>query len=974
MKKRAYTVLLTLTCLICAIQGFAQKGQKPIGHQIDMSLEVRNLFTGAVVPDTITADLLLPDSTLLISNKLRVWGKEPNVRNRLGFSLRSASQDFLVRLSHPDYETVYHPIHVDKSNYHYGKLNIRKLTAREKKRMQGTMLDEVTVTSSVVQIINKGDTLQFNADAFELAEGSMLGALVEKLPGVELRDNGQIYVNGRFVDKLMLNGKDFFSGDKMVLLQNLPAYTVKNIQVYNQETPDQRARKGSNEPDLVMDVNLKKEFNAGWLANAEAAGGTRSRYRLRGFGLLYTGKARVSVYGLANNINETGMPNMGGTWNNPFNNRSIITTKGGGMDYWVEPDDRSYINGNTVVQYQNVQDKSLTDRENYIPQGENTYLRRWSDSRQSNFSVRSAHIAKFDKRKWLSDNDRHEFEFHFDYGNRRNRRNSTEGTFSHKPSDSQSLRPELETGMPDTLGILNRYLSLFHTDSKNVSSQLSYELRLTYGPHAILTKFWGSLAHSWSGADQQYLLQYAGKDADLTKRTNPRSEHSYLYKGRVFAFLDPFGADSYFHFWPSYEISNSYKNSSDMYYDLVPDEIESEYDLLRASERLQRYAPMLDPANSYDYTLHNLNQKFEMIWMFEKRVPDDQGYDISRVNIDITPSLTYSRRGMVFRGFDRQVINKYKVLPGVSMSARFTPTGAVHHLGLFYDFSTDEPDMMDLVNVHFNSDPLNQTIGNPGLKTSFEHNLTFEYSTQKPLWDRLRIWFTSRYAFRQNSVTYGTAYDLNTGVRTTRPLNINGNRNGSFILTLMVNPDHAKKFKISNVTNFSPSRYVTFVSDEMMEGMKKSISHRDSWWDQLVAEYNHDIFTVALTADMSLNHVTSRTGDFDPYTLKTFRYGVRGLVKLPWNIELSTNLRMFSWRGYSEPSQNTDKLIWNARISKTVLKGSLMFALEGYDMLCQSRTLDYNITSSYRQEIRYNYIPNYFMFSISYNFSKKPKK
>ena len=71
------------------------------------------------------------------------------------------------------------------------------------------------------------------------------------------------------MDKLLLNGKDFFNGDKMVLLQNLPAYTVKNVQVYQQDKKDQLASKGSNEPDLVMDVNLKKEFNAGLLANAE---------------------------------------------------------------------------------------------------------------------------------------------------------------------------------------------------------------------------------------------------------------------------------------------------------------------------------------------------------------------------------------------------------------------------------------------------------------------------------------------------------------------------------------------------------------------------------------------------------------------------------------------------------------------------------------------------------------------------------
>ena len=133
-------------------------------------------------------------------------------------------QDFIIRLSHPDYETAYHKIHITK-NHEEKTLQIRKLTKREK----AMMLDEVVVTASVVEFVNKGDTIQFNADAFELAEGSMLSALIKRLPGAELKENGQIYVNGKFVDKLLLNGEDFFRNDKLVLLQNLPAYTVKNL-------------------------------------------------------------------------------------------------------------------------------------------------------------------------------------------------------------------------------------------------------------------------------------------------------------------------------------------------------------------------------------------------------------------------------------------------------------------------------------------------------------------------------------------------------------------------------------------------------------------------------------------------------------------------------------------------------------------------------------------------------------------------
>ena len=63
----------------------------------------------------------------------------------------------------------------------------------------------------------------------------MLDALIRQLPGVELKDGGEIYVNGRFVESLLLNGKDFFKGNNQLMLENLAAYTVRNIQVYERQ-------------------------------------------------------------------------------------------------------------------------------------------------------------------------------------------------------------------------------------------------------------------------------------------------------------------------------------------------------------------------------------------------------------------------------------------------------------------------------------------------------------------------------------------------------------------------------------------------------------------------------------------------------------------------------------------------------------------------------------------------------------------
>ena len=92
---------------------------------------------------------------------------------------------------------------------------------RKKKKLDDEqLLNEVTVTATKVKFYHKGDTLVYNADAFQLSEGSMLDALIRQLPGSELKSDGRIYVKGRFVESLLLNGKDFFKGNNTVLFQN----------------------------------------------------------------------------------------------------------------------------------------------------------------------------------------------------------------------------------------------------------------------------------------------------------------------------------------------------------------------------------------------------------------------------------------------------------------------------------------------------------------------------------------------------------------------------------------------------------------------------------------------------------------------------------------------------------------------------------------------------------------------------------
>lgn len=134
----------------------------------------------------------------------------------------------------------------------------------------------------------------------------MLDALIVQMPGVEIKDGGKIYVNGRFVETLLLNGKDFFKGDQNVMLENIGAYAVKDVAVYEKKD-DMDAILGDRadvDKDYVMDVRLKKDYMTGFMINAEAGGGTKSRYLGRLFAMSYTNNTRLSLYGNANNINK----------------------------------------------------------------------------------------------------------------------------------------------------------------------------------------------------------------------------------------------------------------------------------------------------------------------------------------------------------------------------------------------------------------------------------------------------------------------------------------------------------------------------------------------------------------------------------------------------------------------------------------------------------------------------------------------
>lgn len=235
-------------------------------------------------------------------------------------------------------------------------------------------LGEATVKATKLMMVIRGDTLVYNADAFQLGDGSMLDKLIAMLPGVELKKDGVITVNGRRVERLLVNGEDFFSGSPKVALENLPAYTVDEVKVYERMNDRDRALGYTKEEvgtqPLAMDVQLKKQFSMGGFANVGGAYGTDGHYGARLFGLRFTRQSRIGMYANINDFMGGSFYDANGNWQ-AHNGGSLATTKDLGFYYLIKDRRQRFkVDGSTRFWYLKTPTESKTSTTTFFDSGD----------------------------------------------------------------------------------------------------------------------------------------------------------------------------------------------------------------------------------------------------------------------------------------------------------------------------------------------------------------------------------------------------------------------------------------------------------------------------------------------------------------------------------------------------------------------------------------------------------------------------
>ncbi|MBR7086213.1 MAG: hypothetical protein IKI47_01550, partial [Prevotella sp.] len=303
-------------------------------------------------------------------------------------------------------------------------------------------LPEVSVKATKIKMVMRGDTIVYNADAFNLAEGSMLDALVSRLPGVRLTREGEIFVNGKKIESLLVNGRDFFRGSPQVALQNLPAYTVSKIKVYDEAGAASRImQRDMGDKRYVMDVNLKKEYAKTYIGNAEAGYGTENRYMAKAFGMKMSDKEWVMGSASINNLSDYQQIQFdqsvaGGewAWKSPTTFDGQITFREANFGYNRFLDRQNWLGGGVTLNHTDGDNESRTNTQTYLPEGD-SFQQQQSHSTSKSTSLKGSLNHHFEKGVAFNWSD-----FSLQYIRNKNLSHSTQTT-----SDSASVLNEMLT-------------------------------------------------------------------------------------------------------------------------------------------------------------------------------------------------------------------------------------------------------------------------------------------------------------------------------------------------------------------------------------------------------------------------------------------------------------------------------------------------------------------------------------------------
>ena len=879
-------------------------------------------------------------------------------------------------------------------------------------------LQEAVVTANIPKMVIKDDTVVYNADAFRVPEGSVIEALVEALPGAKIDDNGGITINGKSVRKFKMDGRDFMTGNNDAVMKNLPSYVIDQVKAYDEKSDLSRLTGiDDGNDDFVLEFVTKRSARNGIQANPDLGYGTDHRYGARLTAMKPFGDMRYTFMGNANNVNDRNFSGRGGRGRG--NNNGQRETKTAALDVSYENGSNLKLSGRVTWNHGDADNWNRTGSENFV----NTRGGAFSNSTSQSYQRTNGWTGNMNLQWTIDTLTTLSFRPNVNFSTSDSRSASTSASFNVDPflHVDDPLSDEGKETMDEQGLIVNgrKNKSMGYSSSTDLSSQLQLYRRLNRrGRNMAL-----SMNVSYRNGDNQNanlsavrLYQQPNQQGnDSTYQTNryTRSESDNFSLQAGITYTEPL------HLFPVVaQPADSTQRSRGPFGRGARGGRGGRGGggglqgiFLQLNYRY-RYSHQKNDPNTYDFPDYT-DEAFNDVLQKYREWTQLFGFLPNPYEDYLSTSLSrYSERTEHGHNADvqlRVVREKYNVNLGVSMQPQRshyiqqylgvpvdtvrTVTNLSPTLNLRYRFNqqtnlqvqfrgqTQQPNITQLLDIYDDTNPLNISMGNPGLKPSFTTNLQANFQMQRQptlVEDSLgfmvpknqRHWsFSSNASWQRTSNSIGNivTYNETTGGRISRPDNINGNWSINGGATFNIGLDTLNRWDISGSLRGNYNHHVGYVNLDRDATPDRNVTHTYNLSPSVSLSFRNQWLSISLNGRTTYARTENRLQASNNLTTWNYNYGGSTKITFPWGSNLSTDAHMYSKRGYSDESLNTNEFIWNAQLSHSFLRGKkLTVMLQWYDILHQQSNFTRQVNANGWTDREINSITSYAMLHISY--------
>jgi len=809
------------------------------------------------------------------------------------------------------------------------------------------------VVTDVIPVRVNGDTVSFKADAFKTKPNATTEDLLKKLPGVQVQKDGTVSAMGENVQKILVDGKEFFGNDPKMATKNITADMVDQIQVFDDMSEQSKFTKiDDGSRSKTINIKLKKDRNKGDFGKVTAGAGSSGRYEGNLSFNHFRGNQRFSLVGSANNANKQN-----------FSFNDIVSSQGGmgqfsrgGLDLGALKGaltgsggggNNNGINTSRSIglNYNDEWGKKIDFRGSYfISQSDN--LLKQSSFRQTYFPNDSTSDASTESES-ANRNRSHRINVRWEYAI--DSMNSVLYTGNVNFQQSNGMYNDtsftFSNGVNDYLAVTSKTRNRNKRDGMNYSGELLYRKKFKRIGRTLTVGWRNGYNESESGNSNIAPNTFYRPDGSIlfSRSQDQRGDQDTKANNNSVStsYTEPLGKNKILEL--NYQYSHNRNISDRETYDY--NNISGKYDALNLLQT--NYFENTNTSNRVGF-----NYRFQ-----QKKYNYQLGFGVQLTELG-------SRSIRAATSKDTMLTQRFtNFFPTASFTYSVNKT---KNFRFNYRGRTNAPSINQLQDVPDVSNPLQVRTGNPALKQEFINNFSLNYSTFNMMSFRF---FTSNFNVGTTGNKIVNSIDsLNQAVTITKPVNLDGvfNVNGFSSIGFPI-----KKLKGSNVNLTS---IVNYNRDVSLVYKQKNITHRWLLTQSLGFNYNKNKFDMGLTAGLTYNNARYTLQENLNTEYFTQTYSADFSYTFKKDIMVSTDFDLLLNSGRADGFNQTIPM-WNAGLSKQFLKNKaaeVKFTV--YDILNQNKAITRNIGENYFEDNRTNVIRRFFLLSLTYNINRMPNR